>query len=98
VATCELLVIRTRADLDAGRTREGALQLSISLQAMLAEREALATPGQEDDFAALEERREAAAGLSAAALAGELSDGQTLSLTETLRLCERVLRRKRALG
>ncbi len=98
VATCELLVIRTRADLDAGRTREAALQLSISLQAMLAEREALAAPDQEDDFAALEERQGATAGLATTALADALSDDQTLSLTETLRLCERVLRRKRALG
>jgi hypothetical protein len=65
---------------------------------MLAEREALAAPDQEPDFAALEERQESIGALAAAAVDGELSEEQTLELIETLRVCERVLRRKRALG
>ena len=32
------------------------------------------------------------------ALAGELAEPRAAEVTETLRLCERVLRRKRALG
>ena len=98
VPACELLVIRARADLDAGRTREAALQLRAGLEAMLAEREALEAPDQEGDFAALGERREATARTAQAATSGELDEEATAELTETLRLCERVLRRKRALG
>ena len=58
VAACELLLIRARADLDAGRTREAALQLRVGLEALLAEREALAAPDQDEDLAALDERRD----------------------------------------
>ena len=47
VAACELLVLRARADLDAGRGREAALQLRVGLEALLAEREALRAPGQD---------------------------------------------------
>ena len=57
VPACELLLIRARADLDAARTREAALQLRVGLEALLAEREALAAPDQDKDFAALDERR-----------------------------------------
>lgn len=98
VPICELPVLRARADLDAGRVREAALQLSVALPAMLAEREALAAPEQEDDFEALGERRTATDEAANEALAGELSEAHLIELTETLRLCERVLRRKRALG
>jgi hypothetical protein len=98
VPACELLVIRARADVDAGRRREAALQLRPAVDAMLAERDALAAPDQEADFAALEERREAAAKLADAAVAGALSDDQAAEAVATLRIAERVLRRKRALG
>ena len=37
VLACEELVLRARADLDAGRTREAALQARIALEAVLAE-------------------------------------------------------------
>jgi hypothetical protein len=36
VAACELLLIRARSDLDAGRGREAALQLRVGLEALLA--------------------------------------------------------------
>lgn len=98
VAACELLLIRARADLDAGRTREAALQLRVGLEALLAEREALAAPDQESDFAALTERRTITGEAANEALAGELAEPRAAEVTETLRLCERVLRRKRALG
>ncbi|MQA76327.1 MAG: hypothetical protein GEU88_18705, partial [Solirubrobacterales bacterium] len=53
IAACELIVLRARADLDAGRPREAALQLRVGLEALLAERDALRAPGQDDDLAAL---------------------------------------------
>ncbi len=98
VATCELLILRARADLDAGRTREAALQLSIALPALLGDHEALNAEGQEADLDALEERRELAAAAAAEALGGELDEERVTALRETLELAERVLRRQRALG
>ena len=75
VPACELLVIRARADLDAGRTREAALQIRVGLEAMLAEREALAAPDQDQDFATLDERRRITGEAANEALAGELGRG-----------------------
>ena len=98
VAACELLVLRARSDLDAGRGREAALQLRVGLEALLAEREVLAAPGQDEDLAALGERRSITGQAANEALGGELGDGRMAEVTETLRLCERVLRRRRALG
>ena len=98
VAACELLLIRARADLDAGRTREATLQLRVGLEAMLAEREMLDTADQEADFAALEERRSITGQAANETLAGELGDERAAEVAETLRICERVLRRKRAFG
>jgi hypothetical protein len=98
VAACELLLIRARADLDAGRGREATLQVRVGLEAMLAEREALDTADQEADFAALEERRSITGEAANEALAGELGPERADEVAETLRICERVLRRKRAFG
>ncbi len=98
IPICELLLLRARADLDVAREREAALQLRVGLEAMLAEREALAAAGQEEDLAALDERRRITGELANEALEGELSAARIAELTETLRLCERVLRRRRALG
>ena len=98
VAACELLLIRARSDLDAGREREAALQLRVGLEALLAEREALAAPDQDADFATLGERRSITGDAANAALSGELSPERAAEVAETLRVCERVLRRKRALG
>ena len=98
VAACEVLVLRARSDLDAGRGREAALQLRVGLEALLAEREVLAAPGQDEDLAVLAERRSITGQAANEALGGELGDGRMAEVTETLRLCERVLRRRRALG
>ena len=95
---CETLLLRARADLDAGREREAALQLRVGLEALLAEREALSAPDQEADFAALQERRTITGAAANEALRGELDPERAAEVTETLRVCERVLRRKRALG
>ena len=98
IAACELLLLRARSDLDAGRGREAALQLRVGLEALLAEREALRAPGQEEDVAALDERRRITGEAANEALAGEPSERRAMEVAETLALCERVLRRRRVLG
>lgn len=98
VAACELLLIRARADLDAGRARECALQVRVGLEALLAERFAFAAPGQDEDLAVLDARRSVTGVAAGEALLGELTIERAAEVAETLRLCERVMRRKRALG
>jgi hypothetical protein len=95
---CETLVPRVRADLDAGRTREAALQLRVALEALLAElRGALADPGHEQDLATLNARRHQTGELANATLRGDLDAEQTEQLRELTEICERVLRRRRVL-
>jgi len=98
VPAFELLLLRARADLDCGRTREAALQLRAGLDALLAEPSALAAPGQDDDLAALEGRRDAVGEAGRRALAGELDPDSIEGLEGTLLIAERALRRHRALG
>jgi len=98
VAACELLLLRARSDLDAERSREAALQLRVGLEALLAERGALRAPGQDEDLAALEARRSITGDAANEALQGELEAERTGEVIETLQLCERVVRRHRALG
>jgi hypothetical protein len=95
---CETLLLRARADLDAGREREAALQLRVGLEALLVELHgALSDPRHEEDMAAIEERRGEAGEAANAALRGELDEAQRDSVQELLELCERVLRRRRVL-
>jgi hypothetical protein len=50
---CETLLLRARADLDAGREREAALQLRVGLEALLVEMKgAVADPGRSERGAA----------------------------------------------
>lgn len=96
--TCETLILRARADLDAGRSREATLQLRVGLEALLVELQGgLADPGHEEDMAALEARRGEAGGLANNALRNDLDPAQLETLHELLALCERVLRRRRIL-
>ncbi len=96
---CETLLLRARADLNAGREREAAFQLRVGLEALLVElRGALSDPGHEEDMAALRGRRHEAGELAHAALRGDLASEQLQSLGELLALSERVLRRRRVLG
>jgi hypothetical protein len=95
---CEALLLRARADLDAGRNREAALQLRVGLEALLAElRGALGDPGHEEDMGSLDERKNEVGGAANAALRGEVSDEQKAQVEELLNICERVLRRRRVL-
>ena len=95
---CETLLLRARADLDAGRDREAALQLRVGLEALLEELQgALTDPGHEEDMGLLRERRTAAGEAANAALYGELTPERVEAVTELLEIAERVLRRRRVL-
>lgn len=96
---CETLLLRARADLDAGRAREAALQLRVGFEALLVEmKDAMTDPGHSEDMATIESRRKEVGDLANAALLGNLNPSQLQTLGELLALCERVLRRRRVLG
>jgi hypothetical protein len=98
VDVCETLLLRARADLDAGRGREAALQLRVGLEAMLAELPgAVGDPGHEQDLGLLRERRHAVGEAANQALRADLDPGQAEQVAELLALCERILRRRRVL-
>lgn len=95
---CETLLLRARADLDAGREREAALQLRVGLEALLVElKGALSDPGHEEDMGAATERKQAVGEAANAALTGPLSRQQLHAVEDTLATCERILRRRRVL-
>lgn len=95
---CETLLLRARADLDAGRLREAALQLRIALEALLIELDgALADPDHESDMGELQERRGQAGDAANAALRGELPLDDERNVRELTAIGERVLRRRRVL-
>jgi hypothetical protein len=98
IDACEALLLRARADLDAGRNREAALQLRVGIEALLVELAgALADPGHVEDMGELEARREPTGAAANAAIRGELGAEQTELVRETLEISERVLRRRRIL-
>jgi hypothetical protein len=80
----EELVLRARADLDAGRAREAALQARVAIEALLAE------TGTAD----LERQRDAVIAAAAAALAGERPEG----VESAVAAMEALLRRRRLGG
>jgi len=95
---CETLILRTRADLDASRYREAALQLRVGLEAMLIELDgALADSGHEEDMAELGERRREAGEAANEALHRSLDIEHERQVRELTEICERVLRRRRVL-
>jgi hypothetical protein len=95
---CETLLLRARADLDAGRRREAALQLRIGLEALLAELgESKGSDGHAEDLATLRENRREAGEAANEALAGELTTQRLGQVTELLARSERDLRRRRVL-
>jgi hypothetical protein len=95
---CETLLLRARADLDANRTREAALQLRVGLEALLVELpDALDDPDHAADMQAIESRRDEALKLATSALQGDLDSDESTRLADLLSLCERVLRRRRVL-
>jgi hypothetical protein len=99
IAACEPLLLRARADLDAGRRREAALQLQIGVRALLAElHEAVDDEAHREDITTLTKRRPAVDAAAEEALRGELEDESATAVRESLELAERVLRRRRVLG
>ncbi len=95
---CETLLLRARADLDANRNREAALQLRVGLEALLAELPGtVSDPGHDEDMATLTSRRHEAGELANTALKGDLNSTQLKTLYELLATSERVLRRRRVL-
>lgn len=99
IAACETLIPRARADLDAGRDREAALQLRVGLEALLVEMQAaVADPAHDRDIETLHARRAEVGQAANMALKGDLDPESRRHLRELLEVCERVLRRRRVLG
>jgi hypothetical protein len=98
VEACETLLLRARADLEAGREREGTLQLRIGLEALLAELNGGGDPGHTEDMGTLSSRRSEAGDAANTALKGDLGSEMAAQVRELLEICERVLRRRRILS
>jgi hypothetical protein len=82
---CEALVLHARADLDAGRPREAALQARVALEALLAE-----LPGAD-----LSGERAPVGEAANAALRGELSNEALAALEVAVERMEAALKRRR---
>jgi hypothetical protein len=91
---CEELVLRARMDLDAGRTREAALQARVALEALLAELRDI--PG--DRRGPLEADRPDIGAAANAALAGSLPPELTEALSGSVGRMEAALRARRVAG
>jgi hypothetical protein len=90
---CEELTLRARLDLDAGRTREAALQLLIALDAALAELAIDATaPVLRERLVELRGQRDGVAVAAQAALGGPLSAPDLQAVEFTLSRIEAALR------
>ena len=85
VLACEALVLRARADLDAGRPREAALQARVALEALLAE-----LPGTD-----LVDQRGPVGDAANAALRGNLADEALATLEAAVERMEAALKRRR---
>jgi hypothetical protein len=92
----EDLVLRAQLDLEQGRTRQAALQLRAATESLESEL-AAAHPDkpQGKPPGTLDDRRDQVDELAAAALRGELDEGQVSILTELLEEIQRPLRRRR---
>jgi hypothetical protein len=82
----EELVLRARADLDAGRPREAALQARVALEALIAEL---------NDPESLHENRSEVRDAANAALRGELNETATAQVARVVEAMEASLRRRR---
>jgi hypothetical protein len=92
VYASEDLALRARLDLDQARPVQAALQLRAAVDALEAELEA----GGEQGGSWQREHGAAARELAAAALQGQLAEGQASALTEILEELEGALRRRRS--
>ncbi|MEA2365370.1 MAG: hypothetical protein QOE69_2383 [Thermoleophilaceae bacterium] len=90
---CEELVLRARADLNAGRLVEAALQARVAIEALLAARIAAADSGPAG--ASLATHREAIAAAANEALHGPVPGESAAALEEAVAAMEQTLRRHR---
>lgn len=97
VLACEELALRARCDVDAERWREAALQLSIALEAALAELEPWREPARLGErIDELATRRDAVRAAAATALQGGLEPGQLEAVRVALGVLEAALRARTA--
>lgn len=90
---CEELALRGRADLDAGRSREAALQLRVALEAAIAELAPWADrPRMSERIAALSDERGTVGDAANAALEGGLDDETVEEVGRVMTLVENALR------
>jgi hypothetical protein len=96
---CEELALRARADVDAGRLREAALQLRVALEAAIAELEAWRDHGDmADRLAELVAQRDTVARAANAALRGGLDEATAAGVEHALGRVEAALRARTAGG
>jgi hypothetical protein len=93
VLPAEELVLRARADLNAGRLAEAALQARVAIEALLAAGVASSESGPAGG--SLGDHREAIAGAAGAVLRGELPGDSAAALEEAVAAMELALKRRR---
>ena len=99
VLACEVLVLRARADLDAGRLREAALQLRVALEAALAELEPWRSRGSVSERVdELRDERHAVGAAANSALQGGLDEATAEDVRRVVGRLEAVLRARTAEG
>ena len=96
VLPAEELVLRARADLNAGRLAEAALQARVAIEALLASK--VAAPDSGAAGASLADHREAIAAAANAALGGDLPGDTAAALEEAVAAMEQALKRRRLGG
>jgi hypothetical protein len=96
VLPAEELVLRARADLNAGRLTEAALQARVAIEALLAAR--VAAPDSGAAGGSLAAHREAVGAAANAALRGELPGDSAGALEEAVAAMESALKRRRLGG
>jgi hypothetical protein len=96
VLPAEELVLRARADLNAGRVAEAALQARVAIEALLAAQVASEHSGAAGGSMAA--HREAIAAAANAALTGELPGDSAAALEEAVAAMELALKRRRLGG
>jgi hypothetical protein len=93
VLPAEELVLRARADLNAGRLAEAALQARVAIESLLAARIAAADSGPAG--ASLASHRDAVAAAANAALSNEMPGDSAAALEEAVAAMEHVMKRRR---
>lgn len=95
---CETFLLRARTDLEAGRTREAAVGLALSLDLIIGELSgALADPAHELDLDLVRSHRADLETVARNARSRRLSVAEGERVADMLAVCERILRRRRLL-